>query len=98
MGILITSANSAAAHQLKNKLNNVAIILGDHHDLPEFMLKNGSMIKLPKPASPSYTHEMLTLCLDRNIDTVYALGEDEIRLLRESEQLFSEYNISIVTP
>ncbi len=95
MGILITSASSAAAHQLKNNLNAADVILGDYLELPEIMLRSGKMIKLPDPASFSYNHEMLALCLDRNIGVVYALRDEEAAALHESELLFKEYNIEI---
>src|ERR1700761_3067489 len=96
MYILITAANSAQAHQLKNKLNQPNVILGDYEDLPDFMLKAGNVIKLPNPNSVSYAHQMLTLCLDKEIDTVYALRDGEMNVLKQSEQLFSEYGITIV--
>jgi len=92
MNILITAATSAEAHKLKNQLANDTIILGDYTELPAFM----KIIKLPNPASMSYAHEMLTLCLDKGIEKVYALGEEEQRLLSEAEQLFVEYGIELV--
>lgn len=95
MSILITAATSAQAYQLKNKLEGQDIILGDHMDLPEFMVKTGKMILLPKPISASYTHEMLTLCLDKGIDTVYLFRPDETQLLLQAETLFNEYNITL---
>ena len=95
MRILITSAISAKAHRLKSKLNTSGIILGDYHDLPDFMLKKGEMIKLPNPKSIAYQHEMLTLCLDSCIDIIYVLDNKEAELLLESKQLFIEYNIDI---
>lgn len=95
MKVLITSANSAAAHQLKNKLSADTVILGDYLELPEFMVKNGSMILLPDPKSGSYSHQMLTLCLDNAIDAVYPLRKEEAMSLMESEQLYKEYNIQI---
>lgn len=95
MKILITSANSAAAHQLKNKLNEDTVILGDYLDLPDFMVKARNMIRLPDPKSGSYSHQMLTLCLDNDINAIYPLREEEAVLLKEAEQLFKEYNISI---
>lgn len=95
MNILITAANSAEAYQLKSKMTADTVILGDYLDLPEVMLKTGKMIRLPNPESVSYTHEMLTLCLDKNIDSVYPLRAGEAKLLKESEQLFNEYNITI---
>lgn len=95
MNILITAANSAEAYQLKSKMGNDTVILGDYLELPEVMLKTGKMIRLPNPVSVSYMHEVLALCLDKNIDSIYPLREEEARLLKESEQLFKEYNITI---
>lgn len=96
MNVLITAANSAEAYQLKSKLNAWSILLGDYQELPEIMVKSGKMVKLPDPKSVSYMHEMLTLCLDKKIDTLYVLREEEAVLLKESEQLFTEYGIEIV--
>jgi hypothetical protein len=60
------------------------------------MLKPGKLIRLPDPNSASYTHEMLTLCLDMNIEAVYLFREPETKLLLQSETLFNEYNIKIL--
>jgi hypothetical protein len=98
VNILITAANSAGAYRLKNQLNSDTIILGDYNQLPDVMLKSGKMIKLPNPASVAYAHEMLTLCLDKDITTVYPLNNDEMALLNEAAQLFKEYNIDILQP
>ena len=97
MSILITAATTAEAYQLKNKLNSDDIILGDHLELPELMLKTGKMVKLPDPASNAYSHQMLTLCLDRNIGVIYPLRKNERLLLEEAGQLFDEYGIKILT-
>jgi hypothetical protein len=90
--ILITSATSAQAHKLKNSLNNDEVVMGDYNELPAFM----GMLKLPNPASDTYAHEMLTFCLDNNIDTAYLLNQQEAHVLLLSEQLFNEYNINII--
>ena len=94
MKILITAATTAQAHKLKNQLPSAEIILGDHTDLPAFMRKD--IIKLPNPASDTYTHEMLTLCLDNEVDELYALTGQEADVLLRSDQLFKEYNITII--
>jgi len=96
VSILITSANSAAAYQLKGKLDNAEVILGDYEALPSLMIKSGKMIQLPDPGSISYSHQMLTLCLDKGISVIYPLRNDEAALLKEAEQLFNEYGIKIV--
>jgi len=94
LNTLITSATSAQAHQLKNKLNSTNIILGDYLDLPSFMLTSAKVIKLPNPVSVTYAHEMLALCLERQITTIYALKEEEEAALLSVRQLFEEYGIS----
>ena len=95
MNTLITAANSAQAYRLKNKLNPAKVILGDYLDLPAFMLTSLNMIRLPSPESIAYTHEMLTLCIDKQITTIYALREEE-KVLQTAEQLFNEYGITII--
>ena len=72
-------------------------MLGDYLELPGFMLKSANMIRLPNPASASYTHEMLTLCLDKKINTIYALREEEAALLNQAGPLFEEYGIKVIT-
>jgi len=94
MNTLITAANSAKAQQLKIKLNTTNVILGDCEDLPSFMLSS-NLIKLPNPSSTSYAHEVLTLCLDRDITVLYPLRDEELTLLNQSRQLFTEYGITI---
>jgi hypothetical protein len=96
MSILITAANSAPAHRLKSKLTTDDVILGDHLDLPDFMVKTGKMVRLPDPRSNTYTHEMLALCLDNAFTAIYPLNAQEASLLLESRQLFKEYGIDIV--
>ncbi|MDB5010695.1 MAG: hypothetical protein JWQ06_1484 [Mucilaginibacter sp.] len=96
MNILITAATSVSAHRLKNKLNDQPVLLGDHLELPAFMLASGSVISLPTPNSAAYTHEMLTLCLDNDINTVYIFRAEEALLLLEAGQLFKEYDITLI--
>ena len=96
MSILITSATSAPAYKLKNKLNYAEVFLGDYNEMPAFMVKSPGFLQLPNPASQSYQHDMLAICLDNNVDTVYVLNEGEFASLLESVQLFKEYNIEIV--
>jgi hypothetical protein len=95
---LITGANSAEAYNLKNKLGQDHILLGDYLELPDVLLQSGKMVKIPDPKSVSYTHQMLALCLDKDVDTIYALREQEKQLLVNAEQLFYEYGIKIKAP
>ena len=95
MYTLITAATSSQAYKLKNTLNSDQILLGDYLELPDLLIKSGKSIILPDPQKTSYTHEMLALCLDRDIDTIYALREEEMKNLMSAKQLFAEYNIEI---
>ena len=70
--------------------------MGDYLELPAFMLSSANMLQLPNPSSIAYTHEMLALCLDRQIDTIYALRDEELTLLNQAELLFAEYGIKIM--
>jgi len=94
---LITAATTAQAHKLKNGLEHDEVILGDYEDLPQFMLKNAGIIKLPNPTSLAYAHEMLTLCLDRQIDKIHVLKEDEYIQLAAAKQLFTEFGILMLS-
>lgn len=96
MYTLITGASLAKAYQLKNQLQAPNILLGDYADLPEVMLKSGKMIKLPNPQKETYPHEMLALCLDYEVDTLYILNSNEAVLLAEAELLFNEYGIKLI--
>jgi hypothetical protein len=92
---LITAANSSEAYNLKNKLGGNLILLGDYLELPDILLQSGKILKIPDPKSVSYPHQMLALCLDKDVDTIYALRELEKQLLVNAEQLFYEYGIEI---
>jgi hypothetical protein len=95
--ILITEALSAKAHRLKSEYaaNAVAIIMGDFNDVPEVMLKSGTINKLPHPASPAYPHQILTFCLDNDVSSIFVLNAQEINSLEPALQLFFEYGIDI---
>ncbi len=99
MSILITAATSAQAYKLKATINtDEKVILGDYLDLPELMLKNGTMIKTPSPQNVSFAHLMLTLCMDNQITQIYSLRHAELILLIEAKTLFAEFDITISTP
>jgi hypothetical protein len=96
MYTLITAANSAQAYSLKSKLGSDNILLGDYFDLPDMMLRSGKMLELPDPQNSSYTHQMLALCLDKNVNNIYALRKAEADQLLNAKTLFSEYGIGIL--
>lgn len=95
MATLITGATSARAYQIKSTLTDNEIYLGDYEELPQVMIDSGRMLKLPKPGGAAYIHEILALCLDRDIIEIYPLHQAEADLLNEAKQLYSEYGINI---
>jgi hypothetical protein len=99
MNVLITAALTAQAHKLKQLLTEEAtFIYADQDDLPAFMRKENKFVCIPEGSSPSFAHELLTLCLDLQIGYVYPLRREEIIALAEARQLFEEYNIKVVVP
>lgn len=98
MSILITAGNSAQAQQLKNILAAEDVLLGDHQDIPELMIKMGKMIKTPSPRSAAFVHQMLSLCLDEQVNKLYPLRRAELLPLAEAHQLFDEFDIRLMLP
>ena len=94
MYMLITGAATSKAYKIKNSLGTENIILGDYAELPSTLLSK-MMIQLPNPASASYAHQMLALCLDNEIDHIYPLKKEEEIQLATAKQLFTEYGINI---
>lgn len=94
MSILITAASTAKAYQVKNAVADGEIYLGDYEALPDVMILSGKMLKLPNPANAAYIHEMLALCLDKDIIGIYPLRKTEQQLLSEATLLFDEYGIT----
>lgn len=97
MHILITAAATAEAYRFKNALAREDVILGDYTELPDVLVRSGKVITLPSPKNAAYTHQMLALCLDKAINCVYVLREEEKELLLNAKQLFWEYDIQIET-
>jgi hypothetical protein len=93
--ILITAATSAQAQKAVIELYGNDILMGDHLELPSFMVKKGLMLNLPYPTDSAFAHKMLTLCLDHGIETIYLFRRNEIALLTEAALLFKEYGLKI---
>jgi hypothetical protein len=98
MSTLITAANSAQAQQLKNILAIDDVVLGDHHDIPDLLVKLGKMVVTPNPKSAAFVHQMLALCLDKQIHKLYPLRRSELLPLAEARQLFEEFDIMLMVP
>jgi hypothetical protein len=99
MSVLITAATSAQAYQLKSLLHSgETVLMGDYLDIPDVLVKSGKILKTPNPASSSFAHEMLTLCLDNAVTMLFPLRKDELLPLAEARQLFLEFDIQLIIP
>lgn len=87
--ILITAANSAKAYQLAYLLNEEELVLAD---------SNSQAFLVPDENKSSYAHELLSLCLDNQIQEVYPLKAKEVIALAEAKVLFKEYDIEVCVP
>lgn len=94
--VLITAANTAAAYRLKNSLPGSDVLLGDYMEVPEIMLSSGKILRLPKPSSETYIHDLLALGLDKQLSAVYLLRKEEQDAAANAKQLFDEFEIQLI--
>lgn len=86
---LITSAFKSSSYELALLLNNSQIVFGDsrfpsHH--------------FPPVESASLAHELLTFCLDHEIDRIFPVRTGELLALLDTKVLFSEFGMEIMIP
>jgi hypothetical protein len=96
MSGLITAASDSAAFRLARLFSEKVIFLGSIEEIPNF--GDTKFIKIPSAKSPSFSHELLKICLDNHVNEVYPLVFDEIVELSASRVLFEEFNIKIIIP
>src|SRR5690606_17068749 len=53
---------------------------------------------IPTAANPTFAHELLKLCLDKQIDFLLPLGLAEINALTEAKILLEEYGTKLLSP
>ncbi len=97
MKTLITAGSQAAAYKVERTLpSGTACYLGDNANFPLPRFPEGRFVVVPKTDSPSFIHDLLTLCLDLDIGVVYPLRSGEQEALREATALFDEFEIRLV--
>ena len=87
--ILITAANTPKAYQLAHILPKQQVVFADAA-LQQFII--------PDENSSSYAHELLSFCLNHQVEEVFPLKSKEIKALAEAKVLFKEYGIAICIP
>lgn len=96
MSVLITAAADSVAFRLARILNTKDICFATNVDMP--VLSEIRFVKISAANSPSFTHEILKICLDHHIKEIYPLIHDEIVELSASRHLFDEFDIKLVIP
>lgn len=95
--LLITFGSSSLAQRVGNLLKDrFAVNYATSAAVPAFMENRFS--KIPEGFHPTFAHELLTLCLDQDMQFVLPLGRSEIQTLAETKQLFQEYGIALWCP
>ncbi|MBV2226219.1 MULTISPECIES: hypothetical protein [Sphingobacterium] len=95
--LLITFGTRPLAQRLSKMLNNqFEVIFATSEEVPSFLEANFK--KIPTAANPTYAHELLKLCLDKEVNYLLPLGLNEINVLAESKILFEEYGIQLLSP
>lgn len=88
--ILITAANHSIAYLMLHLVGaNKDVLLTDvqHQEL-----------LIPSADSSSYAHELLSFCLNKDIQQVIPLRKKEVEALAEAKVLFAEYGIELLIP
>lgn len=96
MSALITSASDSAAFRIARLLNDKNLVFGSIEKMPD--ITGSKFIRIPPANSPSFTHELLKICIDHQIHGIFPLMKDEIIELSSSRVLFEEFDIKIIIP
>jgi hypothetical protein len=96
MSVLITAASDSVAFRLARLLIDKNLYMGSVEKMPP--IGGTKFIKIPSFDSPSFSHELLKLCLDNHIHEVYPLRKDEMIELTSSKLLFEEFDVKIIIP
>jgi len=84
---LFTTSKTIPIHQLLKLFTNDELVFGDTF-----------LQKFPSEKSISFAHELLSFCLDQNIQKIYATRAGELLPLTEAKVLYAEFGIGIELP
>ncbi|WP_409149998.1 hypothetical protein [Sphingobacterium sp. BS-2] len=95
--LIITFGTRPLAQRLSKMLNQqLEVLFATSEEVPSFLEANFK--KIPTAANPTFAHELLKLCLDKEVNYLLPLGLNEINFLAESKVLFEEYGIQLLAP
>lgn len=98
MNILITAGTSATAMKLSKAFTGQKVLLADYGDVPNLVSESYQFATLGILNKDVLAHNLLTFCLDNNIDYLLPLNKFEIEALIVSITLFEEFGIKVLLP
>ena len=87
MKTLFTTSKINLSYQLLKLFDKDELVFGDTF-----------LDRFPSEKSISFAHELLSFCLDQNIQKIYATREGELLPLTEAKVLYAEFGIGIELP
>lgn len=93
---LITCGQHPGVYFLEKWFPQLAFVYGDASFIAQ--ISASQQLVLPKVSEADYIHQLLNICLDQQINTVFAMSFAEQELLAEAVELFSEFNINLFLP
>ncbi|WP_140937457.1 hypothetical protein [Sphingobacterium lumbrici] len=95
--LLITFGTRPLAIRLSKLVQqNYEVLLSTSEEVPS-VLKD-KYLTIPTGTNPTFSHEVLKLALDHNVQFMLPLGATEVQAMGESIQLFEEYGIRVICP
>lgn len=93
---LITCGNNPGVYFLEKWLPPADFIYGDASFIAQISVSQ--QVLLPSVLQPDFIHQLLNICLDRHIESVFAMAAAEQDLLAEAVGLFEEFGIQLYLP
>lgn len=93
---LITCGKHPGIYFLEKWLPQYEFFYGDASFIAQ--ISSDQQLLLPAVSQADFIHRLLNLCLDNQIEVVFAMAEAEQELLAEATELFSEFHIQLRLP
>ncbi|RYE20169.1 MAG: hypothetical protein EOP42_27870, partial [Sphingobacteriaceae bacterium] len=89
--VLVTCGAHPGVYFLEKWFPQVEFIYGDAVFITQISASQQSL--LPQVSEGDFIHQLLNVCLDNQINAVFAMSFAEQELLAEAVELFSEFEI-----
>jgi len=73
-------------------------LFGSAEEVPQVLLDQGNFCSLLPVTAPAFLHQLLKVCLDRQVAAILPLGIEELYPIAEARSLFSEYGVEVWLP